>query len=86
MPRGKKKTIPVVENIDEKIAAVEDEIASLTETLKAKKAERKELAKAKLEADKAAALKKAEEEKEAILAAVAASGKTVDEILDMLKK
>ena len=86
MPRGRKKTIPVVENIDEKIAAVEAEIASLTETLKAKKAERKELAKAKIEADKAAALKKAEEEKEAILAAVAASGKTVDEILDMLKK
>jgi len=86
MPRGRKKTIPVVENIDERIAAVEDEIASLTEALKAKKAERKELAKAKLEADKAAALKKAKEEKEAILAAVAASGKTVDEILDMLKK
>ena len=54
-----------------------------TETLKAKRAELKELAKAKIEADKAAALKKAAEEKEVILTT---SGKTVDEILDMLKK
>lgn len=37
MPRGRKKIVPVVENIDEKIAAIEAEIASLTETLKAKK-------------------------------------------------
>ena len=36
-------------------------------------------------AKKAAASKKAEEDKAAILAAVEASGKSVDEILDLLK-
>jgi len=88
-PKGSKnrksKTVAAVENVNERIEAVSAEIESLKEQLKAKKAELKDLNKAKEEADKLAAEKKAEEDKSAILAAVAASGKSVDEILDMLK-
>jgi len=93
MPRPKgsknKKTTIVIEaeilaNIDEKIAAAEAAIAELTESLKAKKAELKELTKAKAEAEKLAAEKKAEEEKAKLLEAVAASGKSIDEIIEMI--
>ena len=92
MPRPKgsknKKTISQilpVENIDEKIAAVEAEIEKLTADLKAKKTELKDLLKAKEIAVKAAAEKKAEEDKAAILAAVESSGKSIEEILEFLK-
>jgi len=88
MPRPKgsknKKTV-IVENIDEKIAAAEKEIVELTDALKAKKAELKDLVKAKAESAKIAAAKKAEEDKATILAAVEKSGKSVEEILEMLK-
>ena len=91
MPRPKgsknKKTaivIETVENIDEKIGAAETAIAEMTEALKAKKAELKELTKAKVEAEKIAAEKKAEEERTKLLEAVAASGKTVDEIISLI--
>ena len=85
-PKGSKnRTKPVVENVDEKIAAAEAEIEKLTADLKAKKAELKTLAKAKLKADKAAAAKQAEEEKTKLLEAIEKSGKSVDEIIDLLK-
>ena len=88
-PKGSKNkkiaaVIDTVENIDEKIAAVEAAINELNESLKARKAELKALAKAKLEAEKYAAEKKAEEEKEKLLNAFAASGKSVDEIITLL--
>ena len=67
--------------IEEKMAAVEAEITTLSEQLKAKKDELKALAKDKEAAIVAAAEKKAEEDKKAILDAVAASGKSVEEIL-----
>jgi len=93
MPRPKgsknKKTavvIETVENIDERIAAVESAISSLTEELKAKKAELKELTRAKVAAEKLAAEKKAEEDKAKLLDAVAASGKSIDEIIDMINQ
>ncbi len=90
MPRPKgsknKKTVMIVENAEEKIAALEAEIKTLTADLRAKKAELKKLAKAKLEAEKAAAAKKAEEDKQRLLEAVEKSGKSVEEILNMLKK
>ena len=93
MPRPKgsknKKTavvIETVENIDERIAAVESAISSLAEELKAKKAELKELTKAKVAAEKLAAEKKAEEDKTKLLDAVAASGKSIDEIIDMINQ
>ena len=85
-PKGSKnKKVTIIENVDEQIAAVESEISELAATLKAKKSELKELGKAKAEAARIAAEKKAEEDKAAILAAFEKSGKSVEEILDMLK-
>ena len=84
MLRGKKTIIP--ENIEEKIAEVEKELADLTAKAKAKKVELKKLVKAKEQALKVAAEKKAAEDKEKLLKAVAESGKTVEEVLDLLKK
>lgn len=91
MPRPKgsknKKNVAVtdtVENIDEKITSAESAIATLTEELKAKKAELKKLTKAKVEAEKLAAEKKAEEDKAKLMEAIAASGKSVDEIIQLL--
>ena len=94
MPRPKgsknKKTLATVSaqaatEIDSRIAAVEAEIEELSEKLKARKAELKTLAREKAKADAAVAAKKAEEDKAAILAAVEASGKSLDEILALLK-
>ena len=89
MPRPKgsknKKVTAIVENVDEKIAALETDIEKMTAELKTKKAELKQLAKAKVEAEKAAAARKAEEDKQKLLAAVEQSGKSIDEILEMLK-
>ena len=84
MPRGKKTIIP--ENIEEKIAEVEKELADLTAKAKAKKVEPKKLVKAKEQALKVAAEKKAAEDKEKLMKAVADSGKTVEEVLELLKK
>ena len=75
-----------VESIDERIADAEKAIEILTNDLKSKKAELKALTKLKERAVAAVAAKKAEEDREAILAAVAASGKTVDEIIALLKE
>ena len=89
-PKGSKnkkafEQMESIENIDERIAATEAAIASLTEELKAKKAELKQYQKMRKEAERVAAEKKAEEDKAAILAAVEASGKSVEEILELLK-
>ena len=84
MPRGKKTIIP--ENSEEKIAEVEKELADLTAKAKAKKVELKKLVKAKEQALKVAAEKKAAEDKEKLMKAVADSGKTVEEVLEFLKK
>ena len=59
-PKGSKNKkaavmIETVESIDEKIATTESAISTLTEELKAKKAELKELTKAKATAEKLAA-------------------------------
>ena len=74
-----------IESVDEQIKALEAEIESMTASLKDKKAELKTLIKTKEKAEKIAAEKKAEEEKARLLEAVAASGKSIDEILEMLK-
>ena len=89
-PKGSKnkkafEQMESIENIDERIAATEAAIASLTEELKAKKAELKRYQKMKEEAERIAAEKKAEEDRATILAAVEASGKSVEEILELLK-
>ena len=88
MPRPKgsrNKAKVVVENVDEKIAAVEAEIAKLTADLKEKKTELKKLEKAKAEAAKVAAQKKAEEEKAEMLAAIEKSGLSFAEVMELLK-
>ena len=74
-----------IEEYDAKIKQTEAEINDLTEQLKAKKAELKKLTKGREAAEAAAEAAKAEEDKNKILEAVAASGKSVDEILEMLK-
>ena len=89
-PKGSKNKKPadvivVNEEVAGKIAAVEAEIADLGNQLKAKKNELKALMKEKAKADKAAAAKKAEEDKARLLDAVAASGKTIEEVLELLK-
>ena len=89
-PKGSKnkkafEQMESIENIDERIAATEAAIASLTEELKAKKAELKRYQKLKEDAERIAAEKKVEEDRAAILAAVEASGKSVEEILELLK-
>lgn len=91
MPRPKgskniKSVAPVVEDIDQKIAAAEAEIEELGAQLKAKKAELKALIKDKEAALAAAAEKKAEEDKAKLLDALAKSGKTIDEIIEFLGK
>jgi len=87
-PKGSKnkKTIAALsENLDEQIEMIKEEIEQLTADLKAKKAELKALAKAKEEQLRLEAERKAEEDKAAIMAAVEASGKSVEEILEFLK-
>ena len=89
MPRPKgsknKSTLAVVENAEERIAELESEIEKLTADLKSKKDELKAIVKAKAEADKAAAAKKAEEDKQKLIAAFEKSGKSIEEILELLK-
>ena len=89
-PKGSKnkkafEQVESIETIDERIATTEATIASLSEELKAKKAELKRYQKMKEDAERIAAEKKAEEDRAAILAAVEASGKSVEEILELLK-
>ena len=81
-----KTAVISLEEYDEKISAAEAEINALNEQLKAKKAELKKLEKEKAAVEKKAAAQKAEADKARILEAVANSGKSVDEILEMLGK
>ena len=64
---------------------MEAEIEELGAQLKNRKDELKGLIKEKEAAIAAAAAKKAEEDKQVILDAVAKSGKSIEEILEMLK-
>ena len=83
-PKGSKNkaAVPVVDTaaLEEKMKELEGEIAELGAAARAKKAELKKLAKAKLAAEKA------EEGKKAVMDAFEKSGKTVEEILEFLKK
>ena len=72
-------------DLEEMIIKLTDEIRKLEEETKAKKAELKKLMLIKTDMEKNAERKKAEENKARILAAIEASGKSVEEILDMLK-
>ena len=82
---GAVNAVPSQEEIGKKIDEINAEIGKLGEEIKAKKAELKKLMKAKADMEKAAAEKLAQENKARILAAVESSGKSVDEILELLK-
>ncbi len=84
-PAADRKEPFSTEGIDQKIADTEAEIKELSRTLKEKKVQLKALQKSRAAAEKLAAKKKAEEEKAAILAAVEASEKSIDEILNFLR-
>lgn len=77
--------IPTPAEIENKMSALTAEIDEMTAQLKAKKSELKTLAKEKEAAIAAEAAAKAEADKAAILEAVAASGKSIEEILELLK-
>jgi hypothetical protein len=77
--------IPSPEAIQEQIEIKTEEIEGLSAEIKVKKAFLKKLQKELIVAEKAAEMMKAEKDKKAILDAISASGKSVDEILEMLK-
>lgn len=93
MPRPKgsknKKNLVVTESsielLKSRIADTEAEIGKLSDQLKAKNTELKSLKKDLAVAIEAEARAKLEADKERLLSAVAASGKSVDEILALLK-
>ncbi len=72
MPRGKRKVVPLT--IDERIAALEADLATLRETVAAKEAE---LAQLKETRDKELIGK--------LMDAIAESGKSVQDVIDMVK-
>lgn len=74
MPRPKGSKKKLVLSIDERITAVTAEIESLQEQLKGKKAELKQLK-----------AEKEEEDQKRLLAAVAASGKSIDEVIALIE-
>lgn len=74
MPRTKGSKNKVVLSVDERIAAVTAEIESLQEQVKEKKAELKQLK-----------AEKEEEDRKRLLAAVAASGKSIDEVIALIE-
>ena len=82
--RNRAKTL--VENVDEKLADTDREISRLNAALKTARAERRALVRAKQNADALAAARKAEADQRALLAAVEASGKSIDEVLAMLNR
>ena len=85
-PKGSKnKSRLLVEDVDEKLAGVDREISRLSAALKTARAERRTLARAKQNADALAAAQRAEAQQRALLAAVEASGKSVEEVLAMLR-
>lgn len=79
------EVIAKIEAINSSIAAAEDQIEELGIELREKKAELKALKKTRTEAEAYLAERKAQEDQMKILDAVASSGKSVDEILAMLR-
>ena len=75
MPRRKGSRNKAAASVDERIAVVTEEIASLQEQIKEKKAELKKLT-----------AEKEEEDQKRILDAVAESGKSVDEIIALIRE
>ena len=68
------------------IEAKEEEIREIEAALKDRKAELKELLKAKVKAEKEKEAAKAAEEKKKLVEAVMSSGRSMEEILEFLNK
>ena len=83
---GMEMTGDLVEKIGAQIAAKEEEIQNLEASLKDRKAELKELLKAKVKAEKEKEAAKAAEEKKKLVEAVMNSGRSMEEILEFLNK
>ena len=74
-----------VEELQLQIDKTAQEVEEMSKTLKSKKADLKDLLKARERAEKYAAEAKAQEEQSRLLEAVEKSGKSIDEILAMLQ-
>ena len=85
-PKGSKNKAKTIENVDEKIAAAEAEIEKLNAELKAKRIELRKLKIAKKQADKVAAAIKEKQDKAKILEAIEKSGKSPEEIIELLNQ
>ena len=84
--KGMELTGDLVEKIGAQIEAKEDEIREIEAALKDRKAELKELLKAKVKAEKEKEAAKAAEEKKKLVEAVMSSGRSMEEILEFLNK
>jgi transposase-like protein len=83
---GMEMTGDLVERLSAQISMKEEEIKELEESLKGRKAELKELLKAKVKAEKEKEAAKAAEEKKKLVEAVMSSGRSMEEILEFLNK
>ena len=83
---GMELTGDLVEKIGAQISMKEEEIKELEESLKGRKAELKELLKAKGKAEREKEKVKAAEEKKKLVEAVMSSGRSMEEILEFLNK
>ena len=84
--KGMELTGDLVERLSAQIESKEEEIKELEESLKGRKAELKELLKAKGKAEKEKEKVKAAEEKKKLVEAVMSSGRSMEEILEFLNK
>ena len=83
---GMELTGDLVERLSAQIEAKEEEIREIEAALKDRKAELKELLKAKVKAEKEKEMAKAAEEKKKLVEAVMSSGRSMEEILEFLNK
>ena len=83
---GMELTGDLVERLSAQIEAKEEEIREIEAALKDRKAELKELLKAKVKAEKEKEMDKAAEEKKKLVEAVMSSGRSMEEILEFLNK
>ena len=84
--KGMELTGDLVERLSAQIEAKEEEIREIEAALKDRKAELKELLKAKVKAEKEKEMAKAAEEKKKLVEAVMSSGRSMEEILEFLNK
>ena len=84
--KGMELTGDLVERLSAQIESKEEEIREIEAALKDRKAELKELLKAKVKAEKEKEMAKAAEEKKKLVEAVMSSGRSMEEILEFLNK